>query len=1279
MFGFFAFAAIVVLFIQLANLRRRLQRTEATLQEAAKRIGALQRLTGMLPPKPGEFSETQIWPATRNSAVSPDADYVGPDAAAVEPASAPASASAQLPMAAAVQEPESISQELVGEEYTADVPSESEPEPPVAAEPVIEPVIESTIELASPGTEQNTEVTPDSDELAAPEPQYIPPEPSEDAEPPRSMASRFEELFGKKLPIWAGGITLAIAGVLIVKYAADAGFFARIFTHGVQVISGVLFGLGLIAGAEFAWRNEARVRDVRVPQALSGAGIATLYAATLVATNVYGLVGPAAAFAALAAITAAALGLSLRFGTPSALLGLVGGLAAPALVGAIEPNVPLLSVYLGLTIAGLVGVSRMRRWPWLAAAALLGGAGWSLWMVLATNALDALGSLSVGGFVLMLAIALPMLAFDGARSVLLRTLSAVIGALQLALLVAYGGFTPLHWGLFALIAAAGQFLAWRDRAFAIVPTISLSLSALLLAIWPDPAPGWFAIIGLSLAAIHAVPLLARMWQTPANQLRTLELCGLALAAPLLAKLQFWNVDDTRLAMIALGAAALAATGIALGWKCEDRTDDSRFALLTASAAALLALAALLVLPHWQAPLAVAAIAAAVLFFGKVAGDRRIEGVAAGFAGASLPLLIATMPDLTELPPLLAGAAKVISAHAVIRWLGLASLFALFAAKAENRELRFIGLTIAGALTYGTLAQIVPGWSLPLAMAAVALVLFGIAQRRASTAVEGLSSSFAVAGVALLALTGPAPFEQWSRLIASDAITDATALLRWGVLVGVYALFAWRAASAPLRLFSHAAAGALAYGLLAQLLPGWSLPLGVALIAGALMMIGERGRTGGVGSLAVLFALATVPVLLISAANALAEWSRLWGSDAAVTGLSALRWGGLALLALLYALRSRGAGLQRAGQIAAALLVYGTLAQLVPGQFLMLVPAIGGAGLMLAAKRIDWSRLAFALAVLAVLSLGWAFVPLVSWINSAAMSLAGIPMMLDPKVLGLSEVIRRLFAPALLFGAGVWYVQDRLPQKLLPPALFACAMIAGIASHCLYRLTFAQVFGIDFVQSGLGERLGWEAMLIGGGWLAMRRSHGRLALGLAAAGTAHTLWYTLLLHNPLWTAQAVGTLPLANLLAPTFAMFPLGVSLIARLWPDRPAWTARAFHLFVMALVAGFAWASLRQVFHGAVLTDPGVVPIENILRSILMLTLAIGYLLWGIRAQRHDWRIASLMLMLGAVGKVFLFDASGLEGLMRIGSFVALGFSLIGIGWLYSRQLAATTHKDVGD
>lgn len=112
----------------------------------------------------------------------------------------------------------------------------------------------------------------------------------------------------------------------------------------------------------------------------------------------------------------------------------------------------------------------------------------------------------------------------------------------------------------------------------------------------------------------------------------------------------------------------------------------------------------------------------------------------------------------------------------------------------------------------------------------------------------------------------------------------------------------------------------------------------------------------------------------------------------------------------------------------------------------------------------------------------------------------------------------------------------------------------------------------------------------------------------------------------------------------------------------------------MISIALLGWATLRQAFHGTLLTAPGLPQFEDILRSLLGIALAVGYLLWGIRTRRHSWRIASLVLMLAAVAKVFLFDASGLEGLLRIASFVALGFSLIGIGWLYSRQLQRQAH-----
>ena len=148
--------------------------------------------------------------------------------------------------------------------------------------------------------------------------------------PARSrFAFDFEELFGRLLPIWAGGITLAVAGFFLVRYAIDVG----LLSPAVRVAMGLVFGLGLIAGAEAAHRFKDRVADPRVPQALSGAGLAVLYASVFLAGTFYGLIGTSTAFVGLALVTAAAIGLSFRFGLPSAVLGLVGGFAAPALVG----------------------------------------------------------------------------------------------------------------------------------------------------------------------------------------------------------------------------------------------------------------------------------------------------------------------------------------------------------------------------------------------------------------------------------------------------------------------------------------------------------------------------------------------------------------------------------------------------------------------------------------------------------------------------------------------------------------------------------------------------------------------------------------------------------------------------------------------------------------------------------------------------------------------------------------------------------------------------------
>jgi uncharacterized membrane protein len=163
----------------------------------------------------------------------------------------------------------------------------------------------------------------------------------------------------------------------------------------------------------------------------------------------------------------------------------------------------------------------------------------------------------------------------------------------------------------------------------------------------------------------------------------------------------------------------------------------------------------------------------------------------------------------------------------------------------------------------------------------------------------------------------------------------------------------------------------------------------------------------------------------------------------------------------------------------------------------------------------------------------------------------------------------------------------------------------------------------------------------------------------------------MLHNPLWSTQAVGAQPLANALLPSFAVGLAALLLLRRWLPAEPPALRWGLDGAIMAVIAVLALTELRQLFAGSLLNSTPVGPTEDLLRSLVGIVLAVGFLLWGARTHERSWRIGSLVVMVIAVLKVFLIDAAGLEGLARIASFMALGFSLIGIGWFYARQLRA--------
>ena len=71
--------------------------------------------------------------------------------------------------------------------------------------------------------------------------------------------------------------------------------------------------------------------------------------------------------------------------------------------------------------------------------------------------------------------------------------------------------------------------------------------------------------------------------------------------------------------------------------------------------------------------------------------------------------------------------------------------------------------------------------------------------------------------------------------------------------------------------------------------------------------------------------------------------------------------------------------------------------------------------------------------------------------------------------------------------------------------------------------------------------------------------------------------------------------------------------------------------------------------------------------SAVWLALGALLLLYGVFRQTQGARLASGLFVLAATLKVFLYDLSGLQGLMRALSFIGLGLILIGIGLLYQK------------
>jgi uncharacterized membrane protein len=187
-----------------------------------------------------------------------------------------------------------------------------------------------------------------------------------------------------------------------------------------------------------------------------------------------------------------------------------------------------------------------------------------------------------------------------------------------------------------------------------------------------------------------------------------------------------------------------------------------------------------------------------------------------------------------------------------------------------------------------------------------------------------------------------------------------------------------------------------------------------------------------------------------------------------------------------------------------------------------------------------------------------------------------------------------------------------------------------------------------------------------------RSAENLLLGGAALLYAAV---PLTIGNPWWgaDAQPIGGAVLFNMTLVHFAAPALALTLAAHAAETAGA-AARSRTLGLASAFAGLAFLvmEVRHAFHEPDLAGGGVGLAEGWSYSAGMTLYAAGLLVTGALRRSDILRRAGFAVLLLAIGKVFIIDLAGLDGLWRATAFLGLGAAIVGVAILYQRLNRAT-------
>jgi uncharacterized membrane protein len=505
------------------------------------------------------------------------------------------------------------------------------------------------------------------DAVAAPPATETPPVVAAESEPPSPPRPPIdiEALLTLRWGVWLGAAALLMAGVFLVRYAAEQGFLGP----AARCATAASLGLALIVAAEWLRvqsRDAERTRFFgadQSPPALAAGGVAVLFGAAYGIGVMYALVPSLVGFALMAGAAFVGIGLSLRFGQLVAIVGIAGAFITPALVDTADPSAPGLFAYLLAVSAAALAVVRHAAWTWLGWTTTLAGALWVL--VAATGGLGTeywAPGLFVPALAGLYCLLMPAAALDfvvgrrlfwvpfavlGGAGLLLEAISDAsaprIGVLLLTPLALWKGATQPRLDRLPWLSALSfllALLAWALPGWVPtgeVVTLEGSLRAVLPGAWAPDAVQPLLTTAAVMAALYAAAGLFGEHSAP----RPLHWSALTAAVPVLALavtyVQVRLFQPDMLWAFAALALAFALSGTALRAAKADMIQAA--GVHAAGAAAALALGCAMVLQEQWLTLAVSLFLPALAWIEARADLPPLRRVALGIAGLVLVRLL----------------------------------------------------------------------------------------------------------------------------------------------------------------------------------------------------------------------------------------------------------------------------------------------------------------------------------------------------------------------------------------------------------------------------------------------------------------------------------------------------------------------------------------------------------------------------------------------------------------------------------------------------------------